>query len=68
MYDRQRCNEKWKSKFLRFNLIEIINDGWLVFSFVHMPGKTATPLKPLLEGGRGRLGRNMYDRQRCCEM
>ena len=56
MYDSQRCNEKWKSVILHFNLIEIINDGWLVFFFVHMAGKIAKPLKPLLEGG-GRKGR-----------
>ena len=46
-----------------FNLTEIIRDGWLVTSFIHVPVNYAKPSKPLLEGGGGK-GRSTYDTQR----
>ena len=61
MYYRQMCNEKWESVIRCF---EIINDGWLVISFVNVPAIKPKPLKPLLQGSGKK---NMYDRQRCSE-
>ena len=62
-------DEKWECVIPLFNLIEIINDGWLVISFVHVPTKNPKPFKSLLEGGggKGRGGTHMYDRQRYSE-
>ena len=37
-----------------FNLTEIVRDGWLVISLVHVLSKNANHLKPLLEGGGGK--------------
>ena len=39
MYDMQMCNEKWKGVIPCFNLIEVINDGRLVISFVDVTTK-----------------------------
>ena len=39
MFDRQRCGEKCKSLIPCFNLIEVINDGRLVISFVDVTTK-----------------------------
>ena len=47
-----------------FNLT---GDYWLVISFVRVPVKYAKPFKPLLEGGGGRIGGHMYDKERCSE-
>ena len=51
---------------LHFNLTEIIKDGQLVISFIHVPAKKCKTVKTLI--GKvvgGRVGGYMYDRQRC---
>ena len=65
MFDRQRCGEKCKSLIPCFNLIEVINDGRLVISFVDVTAKQnrSNSFWKVVER---RVGGHRFERQRCC--